>query len=364
MKKIMTSESVNIGHPDKTCDVIADAFLDEALKQDKNSQMAVECAIKNNKLFIYGEATTTADIDYEKIARGVLKEIGYDNDFNIYQEISRQSPDINQAVCKEELKANDQGIVFGYATNETDEYMPLPSVISHKLMMEYDKFRKTTEDYFADAKSQVSVLYENEKPIKITNILISVSHSEKIENLQITEDITEKVIKNVLIDYEKYIDDELNLLINPSGRFTIWGSFGDSGCVGRKIVVDNYGGFGRVGGGCFSSKNATKVDRSAAYYARFVAKNVVAANLADRCEIGVSYAIGKSHPISRYIETFGTNKVDIEIIEKFIDDNFNFRVQNIIEELKLDEPVFKKTACYGHFGRNEFLWEKIKNLSI
>ena len=360
MKKIITSESVNIGHPDKTCDVIADAFLDEALSQDEKSQMAVECAIKNNKLFIYGEATTTAKIDYEKIARQVLKDIGYENDFNVYQEISVQSPDINQAVCKEELGANDQGIVFGYATNETSEFMPLPTVLAHKLMMEYEKFRKTNNNYFADAKSQVSVLYENDIPVKITNILISVSHKENINNEQIFNEIQENVVKNVLNGYQNYISSDINVLINPSGRFTVWGSFGDSGCVGRKIVVDNYGGFGRVGGGCFSSKNATKVDRSGAYYARFVAKNIVALNLADRCEIGVSYAIGKNHPISRYIETFGTNKVEVEFIEKFVDKYFNFSVQNMINELGLLNPIYKNTACYGHFGRNEFSWEKIK----
>jgi len=360
MKKIITSESVNIGHPDKTCDVIADAILDAALIQDKNAQMAIECAIKNNKLFIYGESTTKANIDYDLIAKEALKEIGYQEEFEIIKEISIQSPDINQAVEQEELMANDQGIVFGYATNETVEFMPLPTVIAHKLMMRFEEFRKTNNNYFADAKSQVSVEYEDDKPLRITDILISVSHNKDLEKAQIVDEITENVIKNVLNDYKIYDFGDINILINPSGKFTIWGSFGDSGCVGRKIVVDNYGGMGRVGGGCFSSKNATKVDRSGAYYARYVAKNIVAKGLADRCEIGVSYAIGKPEPVNKYIETFGTNKVEISEIEKYVNDNFSFRVQNIIDELDLLKPIYKQTACYGHFGREGFSWEKIK----
>ena len=359
MKKIIASESVNIGHPDKTCDVIADAFLDAALMQDKKAQMAVECAIKNNKLFIYGEATTTAKIDYEQIAQEVLTDIGYTDKFEFIKEVGQQSPDINQAVEKEELMANDQGIVFGYATNETKEFMPLPTILAHKLMKVYDDFRRRSENYFADAKSQVSVEYENDVPVKITDILISVSHKETIENSQIFADLTENVIKSVLEEYKAFDKGDINILINPSGKFTVWGSYGDSGCVGRKIVVDNYGGLGRVGGGCFSSKNAIKVDRSGAYYARFVAKNVVAHGLADRCELGLSYAIGKAEPVSKYIETFGTNKVEIGEIEKYIDDNFSFRVQNIVDELDLLRPIYKQTACYGHFGRDEFSWERI-----
>ena len=360
MKKIITSESVNKGHPDKTCDIIADAFLDAALSQDKNSQMAVECAIKNDKLFIYGEATTEAIIDYDAIAKEVLSDVGYNCEFEIIKEISKQSKDIENAVKQEEIKANDQGIVFGYATNETPQFMPLPTVLAHKLMIEYENFRKKTNCYFSDAKAQVSVLYDNDMPVKITNILISVSHDENIENSQIYAEINENVIKKALLGFENYDFGDIEYLINPSGRFTIWGSFGDSGCVGRKIVVDNYGGLGRVGGGCFSSKNASKVDRSGAYYARFVAKNIVAHAYADRCEIGLSYAIGKAEPISRYIETFGTNKVDLEIIEKYVDDNFDFSVENVIKELDLLKPIYKQTACYGHFGRDEFSWEKIK----
>lgn len=361
MNKIITSESVNIGHPDKTCDTIADAFLDEALKQDKNSQMAVECAIKNNVLFVYGEATTKAKINYNKIAREILKDIGYQNKFKIIKRISNQSPDINQAVVKNEIGANDQGMVYGYATNETKEFMPLPIMIAHKLMKKYDDYRRlNVNDFYADAKSQVSIEYKNDRPIAIKTILISVSHNSKLKQEQIIERINNNVVKVVLSEYPKLKKDNLEVIINPSGKFTIWGSFGDSGCVGRKIVVDTYGGVGRVGGGCFSSKNATKVDRSGAYYARYVAKNIVAHGLADKCEIQVSYGIGLSKPLSIYIETFGTEKVNVEKIYKYVEDNFNFSPANIINELDLLKPKYKQTACYGHFGRNEFSWEKIK----
>lgn len=359
VRSIITSESVNIGHPDKTCDVIADAFLDEALRQDKNSQMAVECAIKDNKLFIYGEATTKAKIDYDRIARDVLREVGYKNKFKIVKEISKQSPDINQAVVKEELQANDQGMVYGYATNETKEYMPMPILVAHKLMKKYEEFRRTRDDFFADAKSQVSVEYVGSLPKRITTILISVSHDKNMSLEEIQKIIKLNVIDEVLKGYKKYIKDT-NYIINPSGKFTIWGSFGDSGCVGRKIVVDTYGGVGRVGGGCFSSKNATKVDRSGAYYARFVAKNIVAHGYADKCEIQVSYGIGLSKPISINIDTFGTEKKPLKKIYEYVENNFDFSPNNIIKELDLLKPVYKDTACYGHFGRDGFAWEKIK----
>lgn len=362
MKKVITSESVNIGHPDKTCDVIADSFLDEALKQDKHSQMAVECAIKNNKLFIYGEATTKAKIDYEKIAKQVLKEIGYTNEFTIVKEVGEQSPDINQAVVQKELKANDQGVIYGYATNETPEYMPISLVIAHKLMKKYDDYRRTTNFFFADAKSQVSVEYKNDKPYKIKNILLSASHSESLTQTEIFDLINNNVIKPVLKDYAEYVDNDIELIINPSGKFTIWGSFGDSGCVGRKIIVDSYGGVGRVGGGCFSSKNATKVDRSGAYYARYVAKNIVANGFADKCEIQVSYGIGLSKPLSLYIETFNTAHKSEEEIYRYVENNFNFSPANMIKELDLLKPKYKQTACFGHFGRKEFSWEKVKKL--
>ncbi len=362
MKEILTSESVNIGHPDKTCDTIADAFLDEALRQDKNAQMAVECAIKNNKLFVYGEATTTAKINYKKIANEVLRDVGYKNKFKIVKEISIQSPDIHQAVVKDKLMANDQGIIFGYATNETEEFMPLTITVAHKLMKKYDEFRRSGNEFFADAKSQVSVCYENGKPKFFDTILLSVSHDENTQNIQ--EKIMQNVVEPVLKEYPKFLSKNTKYIINPSGKFTIWGSFGDSGCVGRKIVVDTYGGMAKVGGGCFSSKNATKVDRSAAYYARYVAKNLVSAGLCSRCEIAVSYGIGMEKPISLSIDTFGTETVDIKNIRKIVDKNFDFSPDNIIKELDLLRPIYKQTACFGHFGRAEFPWEQIKPLKL
>lgn len=360
MEKIITSESVNVGHPDKTCDIIADAFLDEALRQDKDSQMAVECAIKNDKLFIYGEATTKAKIDYDKIARDVLKDIGYECEFKIVKELSQQSPEINKAVVQKELMANDQGIVFGYATNETREFMPLPIVLAHRLVKTYENFRRKNKNFFADAKSQVSVVYDDKKIKRISAILMSVSHSERLSLSDVQKTIKEKVVLPALAEYANLIDEKTEFIINPSGKFTIWGSFGDSGCVGRKIIVDTYGGVGRVGGGCFSSKNATKVDRSGAYYARYVAKNIVAHSFADECEIQVSYAIGRAEPVSIYIECFGTNKKPLAEIEKYVKENFNFTPSSMITELDLLKPIYKNMACFGHFGRDEFPWEKIK----
>lgn len=360
MKTTITSESVNIGHPDKTCDTIADAFLDNALSQDKNAQMAVECAIKDDKLFIYGEATTTAKINYNAIARKILKDIGYTNKFHIIKQISIQSPDIHQAVVKQKLCANDQGIVYGFATNETKNYMPLPITLAHALMKEYEAFRRTRADFFADAKSQVSVEYENNTPKNISIVLMSVSHSKNLSQKQIEKIINENVIKKVLAPFEK-IAKNTKIIVNPSGKFTVWGSFGDSGCVGRKIIVDTYGGASKVGGGCFSSKNATKVDRSGAYYARYVAKNVVAHGYADKCEISVSYGIGLEKPLSVSIDTFGTEKTPLENIYKYVSENFDFSPDNIIKELDLLKPIYQKTACFGHFGREEFPWEKIKN---
>ena len=364
MKKVITSESVNKGHPDKTCDLIADSFLDEALRQDPNAQMAVECAIKDNLLMIYGEATTKAKIDYQKIARETLKEIGYKNKFKIITEISKQSPDIHHAVVQKTLMANDQGIAYGYASNETKEFMPLPIIFAHKLMREYENFRQQNQDnYLPDAKSQVSVLYDEKDNIeKIDTILISVSHAKNLTHEQIYNDIFEHVVQKVLIQYSEYDKGDIKYLINPSGKFTIWGSFGDSGCVGRKIVVDTYGGVGRVGGGCFSSKNATKVDRSGAYFARYISKNIVANGLADKCEVSLGFAIGVEKPISFSVDCFSTNKIPLEKIAEIVYNNFDFTLGNIIHELDLLKPIYKQTACYGHFGRDEFSWEKVKSL--
>jgi S-adenosylmethionine synthetase len=360
MHKIISSESVNIGHPDKTCDTIADAFLDAALATDPNAQMAVECAIKDDLLMIYGESTTSAKIDYDKIAREILCDIGYKKPFRIIKQISAQSPDIAAAVVKSELCANDQGICYGYATNETPEFMPMPIVIAHKLMKKYEQFRRTRNDFFADAKSQVSVEYDKaDKPCAIATVLVSVSHDESLTHDQIEYCLKRWVVGPVLGEYNKIDTVNTEIIINPSGKFTIWGSYSDSGCVGRKIVVDTYGGVGRVGGGCFSSKNATKVDRSGAYYARYAAKNVVAHGFADKCEIQISYGIGLARPLSVNIETFNTNKKPIAQIEKFVESNFDFRPSNIIRELGLNAPIYKQTAVYGHFGRAEFPWEHI-----
>lgn len=365
MKKVITSESVNVGHPDKTCDVIADCFLDEALRYDPNSQMAVECAIKNNKLFIYGEATTKAKINYNKIAKKVLNYVGYNADeFKIIKEISIQSPDINSAVVKKEVTANDQGIMFGYACSETPELLPLGYVIANKLMEEYERFRLTHKNYFADAKSQVSVEYDNNTPTKITTVLLSVAHSDSLSLTKVRADITKNVVNKVLMEYSAYVKSDICLLINAGGKFTLWGSYADSGCVGRKIVVDSYGGVARVGGGCFSSKNATKVDRSAAYYLRYVAKSLVSAGLVEKCELSISYGFGLTEPISFNIETFGTEKVDIKKLYQIVNNNFNFKPSNIIAELDLLKPIYAATACYGHFGKNSYAWEQVKQLKI
>ena len=359
MKKIITSESVNAGHPDKTCDIIADCFLDEALRQDPDAQMAVECAIKNDKLFIYGEATTSAHIEYDTIAKKVLKYLGYDVDkFSIIKEISTQSKEINKAVVSDTIKANDQGIVYGYACSETKELMPLPITIAHKLMQVYEELRLSDVRFCSDAKSQVSVVYDDDKVVGIDTVLVSASHIEGLDVEFIRKTIQEKVIDVVLSDYKDYVSKDTKYIINPSGSFSIWGSYSDSGCVGRKIVVDTYGGVGRVGGGCFSSKNATKVDRSGAYFARFVARHIVSHGYADKCEIQLSFGIGLEKPISIHIETFGTEKESLDTIYKFVNRNFDFRVGEMISLLQLKQPIYSRTACFGHFGRSEFPWEK------
>jgi len=363
MNKTITCESVNIGHPDKTCDFIADAILDEALAQDPQAQMAVECAIKDDLLMIYGEATTTANIDYIGIASQALKDIGYDKPFRILQQISKQSADINEAIVKEELRAGDQGMMYGYATNETPEMLPLPLVIAHALMRKYESWRKGRADFFADAKSQVSVKYDKDnKPFAIKTVLVSVSHAEHLDRGEIRNLICENVISPILSLYAHLLVEYTELIVNPSGKFTIWGSYGDSGCVGRKICVDTYGGVGKVGGGCFSSKSPQKVDRSAAYYCRFIAKNIVANGFADRCEVGVSYGIGIAEPLSISIDTFGTEKCSkLGTLQDYVNSNFDFTPANIIKELDLKRAIYKDTACYGHFGRDEFPWEAIKN---
>ena len=364
MKKFITSESVTEGHPDKICDKISDKILDTALKQDKDSKMAVECTIKDDLIFIYGEATTTVNLDYEKIAKWVLKDIGYENEFKIITKISKQSKEINNAVCKQEITAGDQGIMFGYATNETEEYMPLPILLANKLTMQLSKIRKKDKEtpLLPDGKSQVTVEYEDNIPKRVDTIVIASQHKKNISQEELQKYIKENIIDKVIPS--KYIDKDTNILINTSGSFTIGGPFADSGTTGRKIVIDSYGGSSKVGGGCFSSKDPSKVDRSAAYYARYVAKNIIYYKLADICEIGVSYTIGQQNPISININTFNTNKVPLKEIYEFVERNFDFRVNNIIEELELKNPIYYNIASYGHFGRTdiELPWEKIKRI--
>jgi len=362
MRKIITCESANKGHPDKTCDLIADAILDSAIRQDKNSHMAVEVAIKDDLVVIFGEATTKAQLDYCHTAKAVLAEVGYTKPLRFMMQISNQSADIAKAVKRDELCAGDQGIVYGYATNETPERLPLPFVIATKLMRKYEEFRRGVPGFFSDAKSQVSIEYENDKPIGIATVLISASHAANLKNEEIYAHITEAVISPVLAEYADLIGENTQLLVNPSGRFVNWGSYADSGLTGRKTAVDSYGGVARHGGGAFSSKSPQKMDRSGAYFARYAARNVIENDMADRCEISVSYGIGMAAPIAISIETFGTEKVQVEKIQQYVEENFNFRPANIIKELDLLRPIYKETAAFGHFGRAEFPWEQRKEI--
>ncbi len=357
---IFTSESVTEGHPDKICDQIADAILDEALSQDPYSNMAVEATIKDDFILVYGEANTKADIDYEKIALDTIRKIGYDEEYHVTVVVNEQSPEIHNAVNKDEICAGDQGIMFGYACDETPEYMPMPIYYAHQLAMQLAKVRKEDPRLKPDGKTQVSVEYENDEPKRIDTIVVSSQHDVGLSQEELKEIIMEKVIKPV-VDQD-LLDENTKYYINPSGSFVVGGSFGDSGTTGRKIVCDTYGGRGRIGGGCFSSKDPTKVDRSAAYYARKVAKSIVASKLARRAEVEVSYAIGKKEPISICIDTFGTGVMSDEQLLEVVKKNFSFDVNNIIDELDLRKPIYKKTSCYGHFGDPQFSWEQIKEM--
>lgn len=361
---LFTSESITEGHPDKICDQIADSILDEALRQDPNSKMAVEATIKDDFVLVYGEANTLAHIDYEKIAKDTIKEIGYTEEYNVHVKVNKQSSEINHAVVQDngDIGAGDQGLMFGYACDDTENYMPAAIEYAHKLAKRLSEVRRENDILLPDGKTQVTVEYDGAKVKRIDTIVISTQHVASATQQQIADLVMNEVINPVIDD--ALVDEDTIYLINPSGSFVVGGSFGDSGTTGRKIVVDTYGGMGRIGGGCFSSKDPSKVDRSAAYYCRYVAKNIVAHKLASKCEIQVAYAIGKIKPVSIMIDTFGTgNRSDGEILE-IIKANFNFEVRNIINELDLCKPIYKKTACYGHFGRTEFSWETIKDIKF
>ena len=361
----LTSESVTKGHPDKVADLIADSILDEYLKGDKNSRVAVETVISNNKVIIAGQVSSNTKVDIEKVVRNTLKNVEYNNsevtmDYktcDVEINLTEQSKDI--ALGVNAGGAGDQGIMFGYATDETEEYMPYPISLAHKLSRKIDEVRenKILPYLKSDGKVQVTVEYINDTPIRVDTILISVQHSKDVNIIQLQKDILEEVILET-VDPEM-LDIETKFYINPTGRFVIGGAKADTGLTGRKIIVDTYGGIARHGGGAFSGKDATKIDRSGAYMLRHIAKNVVANGLARKCEIQMSYGIGLRYPISIYIDCFGTNRIPEGLIIKLIKERFDLTPRGIIDYLKLQEPVYAKTTNYGHFGREEFNWEKI-----
>ena len=369
MKKYyFTSESVTEGHPDKICDNISDTILDECLKQDRESRVAIETFVSNNNVTIAGQITTKANINIEKIVREKLKEIGYDNEktdidyrtCKINIDITKQSPDI--ALGVDVGGAGDQGIMFGFACDETPNYMPYAIYMAHKLSKRLTDVRKQGIIPYLrpDGKTQVTIEYEDDKPKRIETILISTQHLESVELETLRKDVIEKVINEEIP--QNMMDENTKIYINPTGRFVIGGPLGDTGLTGRKIIVDTYGGYARHGGGCFSGKDASKVDRSAAYMLRFIAKNIVANGYAKKCEIQVSYAIGMKEPLSIYVNTFGTGtKTDEEIVE-LIKQKFDLTPDGIINYLNLKEPIYEETTNYGHFGKENLPWEKIIKL--
>ena len=368
-KHLFTSESVSEGHPDKIADQISDAVLDAILEQDPKARVACETYVKTGMVMVGGEVTTSAWVDIEEITRETVREIGYvhsdmgfdANSCAVLNTIGKQSPDINQGVDKADPKeqgAGDQGIMFGYATNETKELMPAPITYAHRLVQRQALVRKNGSLPWLrpDAKSQVTFEYDQGKIVGIDAVVLSTQHSDSISTADLREAVMEEIIKPVLP--EEWLRKDTKFFINPTGRFVIGGPMGDCGLTGRKIIVDTYGGAARHGGGAFSGKDPSKVDRSAAYAARYVAKNIVAAGMADRCEIQLSYAIGIADPTSIMIETFGTEKVHQDIIIEAVRQHFDLRPYGLQEMLNLLQPIYKKTAAYGHFGREEFPWEK------
>lgn len=380
MRKLFTSESVTEGHPDKLCDYISDSILDAHLTEDENSRVACETVAGKGEIYITGEITSNAKVDIEQVARETIKEVGYDNaetdmDYRtckIIVNMSKQSSDIALGVDKalEEKEgegilsegAGDQGLMFGYACDETEELMPLPIMLAHKLSKRLTEVRKENivENLRPDGKTQVTVEYEGNKPVRIDTVVISTQHTADADLDKLKKDIKEKVIKYIIPS--DLLDEKTKYYINPTGRFVIGGPLGDSGLTGRKIIVDTYGGYARHGGGAFSGKDATKVDRSASYMARCIAKNIVANKLAKKCEIQLSYAIGVAKPVSIYVETFGTATIPEEEISKKIYEKFDLTPRGIINYLDLRKPIYKKTTNYGHFGKNELPWEKIIEL--
>ncbi|GAA05056.1 methionine adenosyltransferase [Photobacterium leiognathi] len=368
-KHLFTSESVSEGHPDKIADQISDAVLDAIIEQDPKARVACETYVKTGMVMVGGEITTSAWVDIEELTRETVREIGYvhsdmgfdANSCAVMNTIGKQSPDINQGVDKTDPKeqgAGDQGIMFGYATNETEVFMPAPITYSHRLVQRQAEVRKngTLPWLRPDAKSQVTFAYDQGKIVGIDAVVLSTQHSDSISTPDLREAVMEEIIKPVLP--AEWLNKETKFFINPTGRFVIGGPMGDCGLTGRKIIVDTYGGAARHGGGAFSGKDPSKVDRSAAYAARYVAKNIVAAGMADRCEIQLSYAIGVADPTSIMVETFGTEKVAHEIIIEAVRQHFDLRPYGLQEMLDLLQPIYKKTAAYGHFGREEFPWEK------